>query len=80
MDEMLTVDELAAMALTVDLVNLVCQKVISNGRSREGDVNEFVHHIHIIQQMIMSQAAGRAYPERFRLLGGEVAKRTEDES
>ena len=60
--------------LTVELVNLVCHDVIGDGRSRAGDVNEFVDAIHDIQRMIMSQAAARAYPDRYRLLGWSVGE------
>lgn len=65
----LTVPELNAMDLTAALVNLVCRDVIAHGPSRDGDIREFVAHIHVIQQMILSQAAGRCYPDHFRLLG-----------
>lgn len=35
----------------------------------EHDVAEFVHHIHACQQAVLSQAAGRAYPDTYRLMG-----------
>lgn len=65
----LTEDEHAAMDLTAQLANLVIGKIIGSGPSREGDVHEFVAQIHGIQATILSQAAGRAHPERYRLLG-----------
>ena len=67
--EMLSDNELRAMEITVELVNVMCKEVIGQGPTRDADVREFVHHVHIIQQAILSQAAGRAYPDRFRLLG-----------
>lgn len=67
----LTEAELKAMKLTGELANLVIGGVIGIGRTRDGDVGEFVGHIHAIQRMIMAQAAGRAYPDKFRLLGEE---------
>lgn len=66
---LLTEAEHRAMELTVQLVNLLSTEIIGQGRSRAGDINEVVHHIHGIQNMILSQAAGRAYPDRYRLLG-----------
>jgi hypothetical protein len=33
------------------------------------DLAEAITHIHALQQMIMSQAAARAYPDRYRLMG-----------
>ena len=65
----LTAAELRAMNLTVELTNLVCQSVIADGSGRGGDVNEFVGMIHAIQHIIMAQAAARAHPDLFRLLG-----------
>lgn len=61
--------EMRAMGLTVDLVHVMCKEVIGHGPTRDADVREFVHHVHVIQQAILSQAAGRAHPELYRLLG-----------
>lgn len=72
MTDMLTPAELRAMDITVDLVNVMCKEVIGHGPTREHDINEFVAQVHIIQQAILSQAAGRAYPFRFRTLGETV--------
>jgi hypothetical protein len=36
------------------------------------DAREFVGHIHACQQQVLSQAAARAYPNRYRLVGGRV--------
>ncbi len=65
----LTDAELRAMDITVELVNVMCRDVIGHGPTRDADVREFVAHVHVIQQAILSQSAGRAHPERFRLLG-----------
>lgn len=69
MPDLLTDDERKALALTAELTTLVCGKVIARGEGYLGDTTEFVAHIHDIQRMIMSQAAGRAYPDQYRLLG-----------
>lgn len=37
------------------------------------DADEWAHHIHLCQQTILAQAAARAFPERYRLLGGAHA-------
>lgn len=71
--ELLTPAELRAMDLTVELVNVMCQEVIGRGPTRAHDVREFVAQVHVIQQAILSQAAGRAYPDRFRTLGEVIA-------
>lgn len=69
MTTLLTDAELRAMDLTAELANLVGQEVIGNGPTRDADVREFVDKIHQIQSIILAQAASRAYPDRFRLLG-----------
>lgn len=70
--DLLTDAEHKAMDLTAQLWNLLCADVVGRGRSRQGDTTELCNHIHAIQHTIMSQAAARAYPERYRLLGGVI--------
>ncbi len=48
------------------------KKIIGDGPQAEGDWREAVHVIHYLQAMIMAQAASRAYPDRYRPLGGYV--------
>jgi hypothetical protein len=67
--EGLTEAETRALDITTDLVAVVCQEVIGRGPTRDNDVREFVDKVHQIQAVIMSQAAGRAHPDRYRLLG-----------
>lgn len=45
------------------------------GNEVEGDIVEAVHDIHSLQRMILKQAAARAYPEKYRLLGCNVKKK-----
>lgn len=66
--ELLTLDELRVMDLTTEIANLMT-RVIGDGPTRSGDLNELVRHVHGIQHMVMAQSSARAYPERFRLLG-----------
>lgn len=71
----LTDHEHRALDLTAELTNLVTGRIIggtSVTQPRIGDVGEFVGHIHAIQHMILAQAAARAYPERYRLLGYKI--------
>jgi hypothetical protein len=65
---LLTEDEMAALDLLKDLTQL-CTSIIAPGRELEADHSELVLHVHAIQRMIMAQAAARAYPQKFRLLG-----------
>jgi hypothetical protein len=69
---MLTPNELAAMQMTAELANLVMGLVIADGPTRQQDCAEFAQRVHAIQHTIMAQAAARAYPSEFRLLGGVV--------
>lgn len=43
--------------------------VVGDGPSRDGDLAEAVRHIHVLQNMVLAQAASRAYPDRYRLMG-----------
>lgn len=52
--------------------------IVGDGQSRDGDLAELVVHVHAIQQKVMAQAAGRAYPGELRLLGGDGITRTEN--
>jgi hypothetical protein len=65
----LTKSELHALDLTTELVKVVNNEIIADGPTREQDVREFVALIHLVQQMIMAQAAARAHPDLLRLLG-----------
>lgn len=73
--KLLTGPEHDAMKLTAELTNLVMRDVIGDEASRAGDVAEFVGMIHAIQHFIMAQAAARAYPSLYRLLGSKIEDR-----
>lgn len=68
----LTADEIEAMDLTARLAN-ICVVIVGSGPTRQGDLNELITHIHNIQHAIMAQAAARAHPDRFRLLGQVIS-------
>lgn len=69
--ELLTADEHDALKLTGALWNLV-GRIVADGRSRPADLAEISIHIHNLQHAILAQAAARAYPDRYRLLGGTI--------
>jgi len=60
------------IALAGRLYTRIAAEVISDGPSRPGDLAELAAAVHVIQHMVMSQAAARRYPQQFRLLGGSV--------
>lgn len=69
--EMLTELEHEAMDLTAQLSRTM-RAIIGDGLAAEGDVAEMVAAVHVLQRMILSQAAARAYPDRYRPLGGNA--------
>lgn len=72
---LLTDDEHRVMQLTADTFNLLA-RVVDRGPSREHDMAELCAAIHVIQRTVMAQAAARAYPHRYRLLGSTLPQRT----
>lgn len=72
----LTDAEHEAMDLTASLYNLMADKVVGRDHTRQGDMTELAAHVHAIQNMLMAQAAARAHPSTYRLLGGTVHRNT----
>jgi hypothetical protein len=66
----LTAQEKDAIGLTVELADML-DRIVGDGPTRDADLTELISHVHAIQRSIMAQAAARAYPDKFRLLGGE---------
>ena len=64
----LTQLEHEAMDVTAHLYRLI-GRIVSQGPQRYNDLSEAALHLHALQSQIMGQAAARAYPERYRLLG-----------
>ena len=71
MAELLTDDEKLALEL-LSKASGVIRRVIGNANPAiaGADWAEAAADIHHLQHTIMAQAAARAYPDRFRLLGG----------
>lgn len=67
----LTHEELSAIEVTADLVALL-DDIVGDGATAQQDRAELVALVHSIQYRIMGQAAARAYPDRFRLLGETI--------
>lgn len=64
----LTDHEFKVISQTAELWNSL-QSVVGTGPMRDSDLRELMVHVHAIQNCVLSQAARRAYPERFRMLG-----------
>jgi hypothetical protein len=71
-EELLTESEFKAIRLLGDFHNLCVNEIV--GKEISGDMQEIIHHVHILQRTIMKQAAARAYPKEFRLLGKKMKK------
>lgn len=70
--EILTEEEHHAVELSAGLWNYINEHVVADGPTKEADLREIMAHIHGIQRAIMAQAAARAYPDQYRLLGGLI--------
>ena len=64
-------DDQVGVDLPGELADLL-RTIIAPGPTREQDRREIVTHIHDIQNAILAQAAARAYPDRYRLLGSTL--------
>lgn len=52
-----------------DLMGIL-SSIAADGPARPGDLAEVASHVHGIQRAVLKQAAARAYPDRYRVLGG----------
>ncbi|HEY5990762.1 MAG TPA: hypothetical protein VIV12_30855 [Streptosporangiaceae bacterium] len=65
----LTEAEHKAMDLCSELARAVAAIIGDGNGVKAADFREMVLHVHALQNMILAQAAARAYPDRYRLLG-----------
>ncbi|MBC9005164.1 hypothetical protein [Micromonospora aurantiaca (nom. illeg.)] len=71
--ELLTELEHKAMGLTAELWETLCH-VVGTAASAGQDLAELAAPINALQHAILAQAAARAYPDRYRLLGGAITR------
>ena len=66
--------------LVKDLGQCACDfnSIVGNEHPKIQDKAEFCFHIHALQNMVLSQAAARAYPDEYRLLGKTCVVNKED--
>lgn len=72
---LMTDAEHRAMDLTAQLWDLMVTEVIEDGPAADQDRREFAAQIHAVQHTIMAQVAARAYPDKYRTLGGDTLKK-----
>jgi len=73
---LLTDEEREAVRLAGMLYTLIADHVMAGGPNQESDLAEVRALVHGIQYRVMANAAGRAYPGEFRLLGAALAGRS----
>lgn len=66
---LLTESEHEAIEAAGQLATLISERVIGSGPTRGDDIAEMEAALHVVQRMVMAQAAARAYPNSYRLLG-----------
>lgn len=76
MSELLTDDEHRLMDLTGELWKVLCE-VVGDAPARSADLAEAAAHVHAIQNMVLAQAAARAYPDNYRLLGQQLTSNSQ---
>lgn len=67
-DQLLTSDEMVALQHLTDAARTI-RRIIGEGPQAIHDWAEAASRIHDLQHLVMAQAAARAYPGAFRLLG-----------
>lgn len=66
--ELLTDGERKAVAMCAELWNQLVS-IVNWGGTRLNDCRELAAHLHALQNAVLAQAAARAYPGQYRLLG-----------
>jgi hypothetical protein len=72
---LLTGAEREAVRLAGLLYTLIEEHIVADGPTRDDDLAELRAAVHVIQRAMLAQAAGRAYPEEFRLLGRRLRRK-----
>lgn len=72
MPDLLTDAEHAAITKAGSLMGDLAA-IAADGAARDGDLREVMFHVHGIQRAVLKNAAARAYPDLYRLLGGNPA-------
>jgi hypothetical protein len=73
----LTQAEQDAIDLAGRLYTRIAEDVAGHGPTRDADLAEICAAVHVIQHAVMAQAAARAYPGAYRLLGETIPLKEE---
>lgn len=66
---LLTAAEHRAVEEAGKLYTFIARHICGEGPTRSHDLAELAQHVHAIQHLVMAQAAARAYPDTYRLMG-----------
>lgn len=66
---LLTKAEREAVRQAGQLYTLIAEHIVTDGPTRDDDLAEVRAAVHVVQRAVLAQAAARAYPAEFRLLG-----------
>jgi hypothetical protein len=72
--DLLTDDEREVVRLLGLAYTLIDGRIVAHGSTRDADLAELRSAVHVIQRAMEAQAAARAYPREFRLLGTVIPK------
>ena len=73
-EDLLTADEREAVRQAGLLYTFIAERIVAHGPARDDDLAEFRYAVNVIQRAVEAQAAARAYPREFRLLGTVIPK------
>lgn len=71
MPELLTDAEHEVIDLLGQAWTVICEQVVAAEASAGEDLREIMHHLHAVQNAVLANAAARAYPEKYRLMGAD---------
>lgn len=71
----LTLEERAVIDMLGNLYEIL-KEIVGNSETREADLAEMAHHIHVLQRYMMAQAMCRTYPGACRGLGETISPYT----
>lgn len=65
----LTDAERKVIQMAGEIMTIFAKEIIGPGKSREQYIKEIAKDVHAIQNAALAQAAGRLYPDEFRVMG-----------
>lgn len=70
----MTEAEHEAVSLLGSVATLFSKEICGTDETRDSDIAEFFGRIHDLQNAVLAQAAARAYPNQYRLVGKRIPR------